>query len=247
MVCIRCIILLMSLSNASMVTRAYLLNKLERRSQQRSRPDAGFVDSFNLKVPSFSIENSKTTGKLGVDELQLLDIPLDTKSRRLVHERECSVPSVNTEKKFILRKLSGNKGTEKAKANLINSNLACYFQYRQVSLCEALGKRDEYILSLRVKKRDLEPIVLSNVEVRQKLQEFYESKYRNRTRQNFNIIASEQLRSMKFKKKGSSITKHKKGKKIDNDEDSPAEEEEEEAARITDMATWKRRNGVGTH
>ena len=51
--------------------------------------------------------------------------------------------------------------------------LACYFEYRPISLAVILGKREEYMFSLKSKKRDINILELNPLEIKHRLEEFY--------------------------------------------------------------------------
>ena len=59
------------------------------------------------------------------------------------------------DKRFAFRKTSVAKVSEKKLGNLMTNALACYFEYRPISLASVLGKRDEYMFSLRARKREM--------------------------------------------------------------------------------------------
>ena len=61
-----------------------------------------------------------------------------------------------SDKKFTFKKTSVAKVSEKKLGNLMIKTLACYFEYRPISLASVLGKRDEYMFSLRARKREME-------------------------------------------------------------------------------------------
>jgi len=56
--------------------------------------------------------------------------------------------------------------------------------------------------TLRIKKTDTQVPPLTSAELEERLKKQIESKGRDKGRQNFNLLGSDQMRSLKYKKKG---------------------------------------------
>lgn len=116
--------------------------------------------------------------------------------------------------------LSKPKGPPKCKIT-DNTRLVLFYRNQIVSLFAVLGRREEFISTLRGGSK----LVLSNpplrtYEIEETLQKVIDGKGKEKARKNFNHLTNDQLRSLKYKPKQATAPKKEPKNKADDEDDN---------------------------